>query len=371
VLNLWYHLLYFFSDFREYLTLSAVAFAVFVFVLYFAFRSSLSTPKKQFIVSFVFLIFTFVFVYSGFEAYFRYRFDESDSLGFLNVTKKWNERHVEYNNFQYRDNKNYEITKTKGVVRIGVMGDSNTFGYGIKDVNNRFSNVLEKKLNDSGYKAEVYNCGVSGLDTWNEIIEYKTKCYALKPDILVWQYFLNDIQATKSAGTTVLQNAGSQINPTVKFISDHSFFFNYTYWRLSTKYSNTFYQIRDADLKQYKNPEVFAFHTSQINEFSSYLKSENIKFVVTVFPFFKFFPDYPAEDVHKRMDKIFQENGATAVVDMLSFLKGRNAKDLIVGQYDTHPNEYVHGLVADKLYEAIVPLLEKTKEQGTILKNNE
>jgi len=61
------------------------------------------------------------------------------------------------------------VAKTPGVVRIGVMGDSNTFGYGIKNVDNRFSNLLEAKLNKAGYKVQVYNFGVPGFDTWNEI----------------------------------------------------------------------------------------------------------------------------------------------------------------------------------------------------------
>ena len=191
--------------------------------------------KKQTFIIIAFFFLSIVLIYSGFEAYFRYRFDESDSLGFLNVTQKWYGRHVVYNNYQYRDNKDYSLQKTPGTVRIGVIGDSNTFGYGIKNVNNRFSNILEDKLNKDGYKVEVYNFGVPGLDTWNEILEYEKRDKQLNPDIVVWQYFPNDIEATRSAGTIALQTAGNEINPIIKLISDHSYFFNYVYWRLVSR----------------------------------------------------------------------------------------------------------------------------------------
>jgi len=350
--------------------LIALAIIIFILAVYLIFKSSLSVKRKQFFISLAFCFLSFVLIYSGFEAYFRYRFDESDSLGFLNVTQRWYGRHVVYNNFQYRD-KDFTVQKKPGTVRIGVIGDSNTFGYGIKNVNNRFSNILEDKLNNAGYKVEVYNFGVPGLDTWNEIIEYNKKDAIFKPDILIWQYFLNDVEATKSAGTIALQNAGNQISPLVKLISDHSVFFNYVYWRLSAKYSTTFSQISSADLKQYSNPKVFAFHKYEISSLMTELKDQNIKVIVTVFPFFGLFPNYPAGKIHQEMDTIFKNDGADVVVDLLPYLKNKTAKELVVGRYDSHPNESVHKLAADKLYDAVVPLLEKTKQQGTIVKTNE
>jgi len=69
------------------------------------------------------------------------------------------------------------------------------------------------------------------------------------------------------------------------------------------------------------------------------------------------------------MDKIFAVDGANVVIDMLPYLKGKKASELVVGHYDSHPNEFVHNLAAEKLYDAIIPLLEKTKDQGTIVRN--
>jgi hypothetical protein len=276
---------------------------------------------------------------------------------------------VVYNNFQYRD-KNFTVAKTPGVVRIGVMGDSNAFGYGIKNVNNRFSNILEHELNTHGYHTEVYNFGVPGLDTETEIHEYQ-RIKQLNFDILVWEYFLNDIEiSSESAGQKVLQTAQIAPSGLITFLSDHSFFFDYIYWRLNAKYDKTFVKIRNADLAQYDNPRIFNYHTHLINSFTQDLKSNGKKIVTLVLPFLYFFPNYPANaiSIHHRMDKLFLEDGVAQVVDMLDYVKGKHKQDLVVGPYDAHPNEYVHKIAADKLYDAIIPLLEKTPDGKTIIK---
>lgn len=373
LVNLWGHLSYFIFDFHEFLVILLFAFLISPYAIYRIFNLRISVRRKRILMSVVFFILSFIVLYSVFEAYFRYRFDESDSLGFLNVTQRWDARHVTYNNFQYRDD-NFNVEKTPGVVRIGVMGDSNAFGYGIKNVHNRFSDLLEQKLKNNGYKVQVYNFGIPGNDTYEEINEYNYRDKAFKVDILVWQYFLNDAEPhNNSEGTKVLQDFGNKIPPFIKSLSYHSFFFDYLYWRFSSGYVQTFTKLRNADIAQYYNPKTYSYHVKLINRFTKELSSQNTKTVVVVFPFLRFLPNYPVDafDVHLRIDNLFKDDKVSALIDLLPFLKHMDAKNLVVNRYDTHPNEFVHAIAAQKLCEQIIPLLEKTKNNGTIIKNNE
>lgn len=358
LINIWGRLSYFLSDFSLFLILIVLALIVSFFAIRKIYNSGLSESTKNICLLFVFTFLVTVLTYSGFEAYFRYKFDESDSLGFLKVTGRWFGRHVSYNNFQYRDH-DFSPKKPPGQVRIGVMGDSNAFGYGIKDYRDRFSNILEKKLKKNGYNVEVNNFGQSGIDTKGEIGEYN-RIKHLNFDLLVWQYFLNDVEeGTRSAGTKILQNAQKQPPGLLGFLLDNSYFFNYLYWRLSAKYNATFINLRNSDMNAYHTPEIFKEHKQLIASFSGELKDDNKKFVVIIIPFLKFLPYYPAGNIHRRMIRIFKKNGAFKVIDMLDYLKGRQGKNLVVGRYDTHPNEKAHTLMADKLYDAVTPLLEK------------
>ncbi len=367
-ITLWGHLSYFLQDFSFYLILLFLSFIGTIIGLLKIYKSPFSNTIKYTLCGLLFTVFSTIFLFSCFEAYFRYKFDQSDSLGFLKVTGRWYQRHAAFNNYQYRD-RNFVAEKTPGVVRIGVMGDSNTFGYGIKNPADRFSDVLEKKLKQHGYKVEVYNFGVAGIGTDEEIKEYH-RIQHFNFDILVWQYFLNDIQPPhNNAGTTILNNARTINSPIVMYLSDHSFFFDYLYWRLASRYASTFVQLRDSDIQAYGNKALLDAHTQTITSFSQELQEQNKKFIVLTIPFLYFFPDYPksAVAIHEKMDTMFTDNGAASVVDLLPYLKGKSKQELVVGQYDSHPNEAVHRFAADKLYDAIVPLIEKTGD-GTVMK---
>ena len=90
-----------------------------------------------------------------------------------------------------------DITQAKppGVFRILGVGDSITFGYGVR-VEETFLQVLERNLNASapaGLRYEVVNAGVpaTGLEYYTHFIENKAP--ALQPDLILVCMALNDI----------------------------------------------------------------------------------------------------------------------------------------------------------------------------------
>lgn len=357
-MNTIYRIEYFIRDFSLYLILLIASFFTLISVVKKIYKSQNSEKKKRLLLSLVFGIFSLILIYSTFEAYFRYRFDESDSLGFLRVTGRWFKRHTAFNSYFVRD-REFQLSKKEGITRIGVIGDSITMGYGIKDVNNRFSDLLEKKLKNAGYNVEVYNLGKSGYDTDAELTEYKQTFKKLNFDIIIWEYFLNDAQpdTDKNTGAKIISKEKRQ-NDVAKIISHFSFFFDYVYWRLSARYDKTFKELRLVDMASYKDKANFQRHLKDVNAMIDEFKSNNKKVVVIVFPFLYPLPNYPAEDIHKTMDTIFR-NANLDLIDMLDYFKNKKSKDLVVSRFDYHPNEYVQRLVADKLYDKIVPLLNK------------
>lgn len=354
--NLFSRATYFLQDFSFYLILLAATITITLIAIYSIFKSQHSPKTKKFFLSAIFSIFIFVFSITLAEAYFRYVYDASDGLGFLKVNKKWHERHVVHNNYFFRD-RDFVSEKTPGTVRIGVLGDSITFGGGIKNVNDRFSNLLEVKLNQSGYKAEVYNLGKPGYDTEGEILEYQ-KVKHLGFDIIIWEYFLNDIQALeKSTGTPIISRNSKQ-GQLATWLSDRSFLFDFFYWRLSSRYDRTLKELRRADMDRYGDQEQLVRHKEQIATFLADLEKENKKVVVVIFPLLTLLgPNYPAQNIHQMMGEHFRANGAQ-VIDILEFLEGKNGRDLWASEFDSHPNKEVHKLVAEKIYERIKGLLQ-------------
>ena len=60
-------------------------------------------------------------------------------------TKEFHEKYIKYNHHGYRDYE-YSLEKPEGVFRILVLGDSQTFGAGIKDLKDTWVKKLEEKL---------------------------------------------------------------------------------------------------------------------------------------------------------------------------------------------------------------------------------
>lgn len=346
---------YFFIDFFPYIFLNILAFLFFIYALRKIVKSEEKEKKKRIILAIASALWLFVVVFSIFEAHFRYKLDESDSLGYLKINRKWFKRHVVYNNYQFRD-RDFMYPKKNGVIRIGVIGDSITLGYGIKNVEDRYSNVLEKMLKDAKFNLEVYNLGKSGYDTHSEIDEYQ-RIKQLDFDIIVLGYFMNDAQPKeKSKGTAVLLKAGAQ-GFLGAFFSRYSYFLDYVYWRVESRYDKTFRELRNADIAAYKDRVNFERHEKEIEDFVKQIHDENRKIVVVIFPFFYSLPNYPAYDIDKTMRMVFKKNNVDGLVDILDDVKDKYTKDLIVSKFDYHPNEAVQKIIAKRLFDLIVPLL--------------
>src|SRR3990167_4032467 len=267
---------YFLKDFAPYLIIIFAVVASFIVSAYKISKSQTSQGKKNLMLALCATAFALVLVFSGFEAYLRYVYDESDGLGFLRVNQKWHQRHVEFNNYFRRD-RQFDTDKLPGEFRIAVMGDSISFGAGIEKVGDRFSDLLQTKLRADGFNVAVYNLGVSGTDTEIQIKDF-TNFKQLKFDLLIWQYFLNDINpATGGEGTQIITINRDKFlpRPPLSWLIDRSYFADWLYWRLSRKYNRIFTDLLAADLKAYQDSVIVSRHREAISHFLAQARKEN------------------------------------------------------------------------------------------------
>jgi lysophospholipase L1-like esterase len=98
---------------------------------------------------------------------------------------------LKFNSLGIRD---YERPILKDAYRIGIFGDSITFGQGV-ELKNTFAKILELQLNEH-YKTkpqiQVFNFGVPSYNTINEYIYLKDSYQKYKPDLVILQYTAED-----------------------------------------------------------------------------------------------------------------------------------------------------------------------------------
>jgi GDSL-like Lipase/Acylhydrolase family len=97
------------------------------------------------------------------------------------------------NSLGFRDTREYSLQKSPGTFRILVLGDSVTFGHGATDETS-YPYLLEQRLREwrPGVKWEVWNLGIPGYNTAQELAYLGEVGERYAPDLVIVGFFLND-----------------------------------------------------------------------------------------------------------------------------------------------------------------------------------
>jgi len=111
-------------------------------------------------------------------------------------TNEYDRFHVITNSEGLREKKTYG-KKAPGTVRILILGDSFTFGYGV-DNNEAYPKKVEQLIHqdekDGKINFEVLNAGTGGWGTVQEVMYLKEKGPYFQPDLVILGFFLgNDV----------------------------------------------------------------------------------------------------------------------------------------------------------------------------------
>lgn len=366
ITNLLSRLGYFLNDFKYYIyiILGAALIAGITNLLLWRFaKKKLSAKTINIFVGLAATFFSLVWLFTLTEVYFRYIYEASDGIGLLKIAQKWHQRHVVFNSHFRREKKEFTSQKSLDEFRIGVIGDSITFGIGIENPADIYTNILERKLRAEGINAVVYNLGISGIDTKDEIKDFHNlEAENLKFDMLVWEYFLNDNDELSSGPKTqITLNSKTRLSnyPVIKSLVDHSFFADFIYWRLSTRYDQTFQSLSDIDLQQYHNQALLQTHQALIRDFIQELHYKHIPIIVMPFPFI------PSDTIRRQAKTeynlmyTFFAQQPTELINVDDLFAPYPVSQLKASRFDHHPSEFAHQLVAEKLYQTIKQLVLK------------
>jgi len=178
----------------------------------------------------------------------------------------------------FRDDENYEYPKPPGRRRILVLGDSHTLGYEVRQ-SATFSKVLERRLREKGFDAQVLNTGVSGFGTAEELMFLEHEGMKYHPDAVVLAFFENDFDDNIVSGLYELKNGNLLVKktnytpgveaiaimnavPGASWLGQHS----YLYSRLvNAVWATTKQALRDIAGK--KLEIEYSIQTSEVNKY--------------------------------------------------------------------------------------------------------
>lgn len=278
------------------------------------------------------------------ETRYRFFYDTTDSYANTRTSSRWFYRHYFPNDAGFRDSIQYHLTPRRGLRRVSFVGDSFTAGHGIKNVEDRFANLIRRRRP----KWETHALAKSGCDTGAHLdIIKQAGADGYRFDVIVLVYGLNDIAdliPETGAILATLADALESRNPFVR----NSYFLDTLHFRLQLRRHpearEYFHFVRAA----YEG-DIWEQQEERLRALKQAASEANAPLLVVTFPFLhQLGPDYPFRDLHSQLRQ-FWEAEEVPYLDLLETLEGRSADELVVNRFDAHPNETAHSLAADAI----------------------
>lgn len=302
------------------------------------------TSHKNTILGVIVFIVVVVFLIVSAELILRalyYEHTTRDGASPGNV--RFNRNYFVLNNEYMRDT-NFTLVKENDTVRIVALGDSFTAGWGVKNVSDLYLNRLEKSLN-----VEIYNFGVGGYGTDDEINVLKERGLKYNPDAIIIGYMLNDF---KNVDSNVSEPSSKRfVLPVVGFWLRSS---SYLYYFIESRVNNILFVLTaDKTHEQYMR-EALASEANQnhnaayFTELKTISEQQDLPVLIVIFPIFQDMSNYSFADVHTFIQTSAENNGLY-VLDLLPFYTNYTDDELIVSRDDRHPNEFAHAIAAEEI----------------------
>jgi len=139
-----------------------------------------------------------------------YRLSDDPVLGYEYVPNRgrdeghFNDSHAGFatNADGFRD-RDHEVAKSAGTCRVLVLGDSTTAGNGVPSSDDLYTSRLERALNATAVgstKFEVFNMGVGGYHTLQEVETLRVKGLKYAPDVVLVTFCMNDFDPRSDGG---------------------------------------------------------------------------------------------------------------------------------------------------------------------------
>ena len=260
--------------------------------------------------------------------------------------------------------------KSPGTYRVMFLGDSFTYGAGVRDAKKVFVHSVQRRLNASLPRGEIerfetFNGGIPGSLTnqWMQLYEKVAPAY--DPDMVLAVFFLRDGAGREVASVGLIRGIEEGMNQLVKesFLYRHSYlvrFFRdrHELQQLSDRYLGI---LRRAYLGEPGQTEEWQRAQANLLSLRDRAKREGRRFAMVIFPvLLQLDESYPLRGIIDVLEKFCRAN-EIPVLSLLPRYMGMDAPSLWVSQFNQHPNERGHEIAADGILEFVEKLLDSDR----------
>ena len=243
--------------------------------------------------------------------------------------------------------------KREGVPRILVQGDSITWGQGIRNEDDLWPTLLERRLSRDAHPVEVAVVARTGKEIDWHLEQIRTLSSAVDPDLVVYQWFVNDLEISG-------KDRPGATHPWRKFflhrlLVDNSYLWFFIDFKLdqllpAAKPGYTEYMLErfGGDTPEWRH------FVETFDAWSTEAKSATERVVVLLYPHTQAPDGQPFQSLRERVQAIAEERDLV-VIDLLDHLDEFQGDygSMYASRYDGHPNERVHERMAEAVAETL------------------
>jgi len=267
-------------------------------------------------------------------------------------------KYYHLNNDGFRDTP-HSLRKPEGTYRIVIVGDSFTFGSGVKRIDDLYFKILEKKLQQA-YPKETFESVSLARKGWNtaqEFEAFRRRGIYYDPDLVIIGYTLNDADrpAIKSRLSRAFHHDHLLPYPYGKFLFATSFAYCIIEKKLKAlPFLREDNNIREAFYKEIYNGDNLKHHETILRDFIAFIHRRDRGVIVVLFPAVGLIynSDYPYFEIHQFVAQTVKGAGAE-FLDLSDPLKKSGIPNLTINEFDGHPNEEVHRIAGTELFNVI------------------
>jgi lysophospholipase L1-like esterase len=234
--------------------------------------------------------------------------------------------------------------RDEGSRRICALGDSFTFGFGVR-AEDAYPSALQQlfERDDATRRVEVLNMGVGGYSTADEALVLRYKALPLSPDLVTVGFFFND---PETLPVYPLQAAFAPVAP----------------WQHSTLLRRVAWALRLREIRSLGGGDYFRYLAAPegpawpglleaFRDMGAATRPLGIPVVVLIFPetLTQTWERYPYADLHGRVARAARSAGLE-VVDLLGAFEGYPPHRLHISPEDRHPSAFAHRVAAQTLH---------------------
>ena len=286
-------------------------------------------------------------------------YDQTDAFSQTNISRRWFALHVQPNREGYRDDQLLPTSLKSNQQSIVFVGDSFTFGHGVKNTADRFTDRLRSRWSrEHPDQFLVSNASLPGTDIRMLADGVVADLYRERHpiDLMVYVFVPNDIEYCDERTSHHLDSLAA-MEPR-GWLFRETYFYNLLWYRwqsLARPESAAYYGY----LKGAYTSEPWGRCTLKLDQLRETCDYHGTRLAIVAVPFLH---DLESEDsfavAHEQLRKYCRAHD-TPYLDLRSTLAPHVSEGLVVNRFDSHPNPRAHELAAEALEPWLHTLLDQ------------